>query len=95
MKQRIAASIPDLIEALGGYASVAEWAGYEDVRGVYNWVSRGAIPRNYHLRLALEAMRRGVAVAPDVFGLEDDDALTLDRMMRPPKRCRGRPQDAP
>ena len=69
-------TIRDLIEGLGGFSHLAKWAGYEDERGVHNWVSRG-IPPSYHLRLTLEARRRGVQIDPDVFGLDDEDASQL------------------
>lgn len=78
-------SIPDLIHALGGATRVARWAGYEDCRGVMNWVPRG-IPPSYHLRLVFEAMRRGMVISPEVFGLTGDDAdelLDVFRRARP------------
>ena len=73
-------SIPDLIAALDGPTALAKWAGYEDSRGVYNWLGRG-IPPSYHLRLALELKRRGLVVSPCVFGLEDEAADVLSQIM--------------
>jgi hypothetical protein len=69
-------TIPDLVNALGGAVRVAKWAGYEDIRGVKNWIHRG-IPPSYHLRIVLEARRRGLIVAPGIFDLSDDDAMDL------------------
>lgn len=78
---KILTTIIELIEALGGFAEVAKWAGYEDARGVHNWISRG-IPPSYHLRLTLEAKRRGVIFDPQsVFGLGEADAATLRVLM--------------
>lgn len=73
---KVISTIPDLIEVFGGATRLARWAGYEDYRGVHNWISRG-IPPSYHLRLTLEARRQGIFIDPGVFGLEDDDAESL------------------
>lgn len=82
----------ELIEHLGGCAEVARWAGYEDSRGVYNWLLRG-IPPSYHMRLCLEAWARGIYVSPDVIGLEGDDAEIYREMMRPrPLKQSARPR---
>lgn len=76
-------NIEDLVSTLGGASRVAEWAGYEDSRGVYNWFSRG-IPPSYHLRLTIEAARRGVIISGGVLGLEGDDARTLESLLKRP-----------
>lgn len=73
---KVLETIPDLVDALGGYSRVAKWAGYEDARGVHNWVSRG-VPPSYHLRLTIEARRKGFRIAPEVFGLAGSDAAVL------------------
>ncbi len=70
----------DLITALGGYTKLAAWAGYEDSRGIHNWVSRG-IPPSYHLRLTLEAKRRGITIDPSVFSLDGPDAEILKHVL--------------
>lgn len=68
-------TIQDVVEAFGGYAELARWAGYEHPSGAANWLSRG-IPPAYHMRLALEVRRRGFALDPEaVCGLEGEDAL--------------------
>lgn len=79
-------TIPDLIDAFGGSVRLARWAGYEDERGVINWTYRG-IPPSYHLRLILEAIRRGLVIDPAVFGIEGDDAAELIEIFI---RARGR-----
>lgn len=73
---KIVNTIPELVESMGGFSRLARWAGYEDARGIHNWVSRG-IPPSYHLRLTLEAGRRGVVIDPAVFGLDAGDAAVL------------------
>lgn len=78
---KVIATIPELIETLGGYAHVARWAGYEDARGVYNWVARG-IPPSYHLRVVAEAKRRGVLLDPEaLLGVPVDEAVVVRRML--------------
>lgn len=67
-------TVRDLIDALGGPTAVSQWAGYEHVSAVSNWETRG-IPTGFHMRLALEARRRGFTISPEgLFGLEGDDA---------------------
>lgn len=73
-------TIEDLVETLGGPTKVAKWAGYEDARGVYNWMTRG-IPPSYHARLVLEAKRKRLLVDPNIFGFEGEDADTLRSML--------------
>lgn len=73
---KVVTTIPSLVEALGGFANLARWAGYEDSRGIHNWVARG-IPPAYHLRLTLEARRRGIEIDPSIFELDDQDAEVL------------------
>lgn len=80
------ATISDLVDAFGGSVWLARWAGYEDERGVINWTYRG-IPPSYHLRLILEAIRRGMVIDPAVFGLEGEDAADLIEIFI---RARGR-----
>lgn len=74
-------TIPELVETLGGYSRVAQWAGYEDARGVHNWVSRG-VPPAYHLRLILEARQKGFVISPEVFGLDGGEAEALRSVFR-------------
>lgn len=69
-------SISDLIASLGGCSQLAKWAGYEDARGVHNWIARG-IPPSYHLRLLLEARRKRIQIDPAVFRLPEADAESL------------------
>lgn len=73
-------SVEALVEQLGGPTKVAKWAGYEDARGVYNWMTRG-IPPSYHARLVLEAKRKQLLVDPDIFGFEGEDAETLRSLL--------------
>ncbi len=74
-------TIRDLIDALGGPTVIAEWAGYEHPSAVSNWEARGNIPSGLHMRLSLEARRRGLVISPEeIFGLEGDDAEEFRRL---------------
>ena len=73
-------TIPELVRALGGWKAVAEWAGYEDTRGVHNWVKRG-VPQYYHLRLVLAARRKGVEVDPKILRLNEDEEKVFKAVM--------------
>lgn len=79
---KVVDTISELIESLGGYSQVAQWAGYEDHRGVHNWVHRGQVPPAYHLRLTLQAKKHGFVIAPEVFGLDGTDAEVLRKVFR-------------
>lgn len=77
-------NIHDIVAAFGGYDELAKWAGYEHASGAANWLSRG-IPPAYHMRLSLEARRRGYILDPEsVFGLEPDDAATFRAVFSEP-----------
>jgi len=76
-------TISEVIEAFGGHAELARWCGYEQPSGVANWLSRG-IPPAYHMRLSLEAKRRGFLLDPEsVFGLEEPDAVMFRDVFSP------------
>lgn len=90
---RMVESISGLIEALGGASELARWAGYEDGRGVHNWISRG-IPPGYHLRLTLHALAKGIVIAPDVFGLEGPEGDAMHALMSRAKKSAPRGEAA-
>lgn len=73
MSSKQITTIPDLIAAFDGPSPMADWA-MTSVQNVYNWMARDHIPPSYHMRIAIEARRRGLAISPHVFGLENDDA---------------------
>lgn len=70
------ATIRDVVLAFGGPAELGQWCGI-NANAVSNWMGRGEIPPCWHLRLILEARRRGFEIDPVVFGLEGDDASDL------------------
>lgn len=62
----------DVIDTMfRGPSKAARWAGVSD-NAVCHWRHRG-VPPSLHLRLVIEAQRRGFLIGPDVFGLEPDD----------------------
>lgn len=73
MKSQQITSIQGLVAAFDGPPSMADWA-MTSVQNVYNWIARDHIPPSYHMRIALEASCRGLVIAPEVLGLEGDDA---------------------
>ena len=65
-------TVRELIGALGGAKAFRRWAGLDGpqhARTLGIWRKFG-IPPAYHLRLVLEAERRGIQLAPQVLGLE-------------------------
>lgn len=69
-------TIDELVDALGGVVEVGRWLGIGK-QAVSNWSMRGYIPPAWHLRLFLEIQKRGLCVAPAVFGLSDEDVVPL------------------
>ena len=67
MSKMMIKSIADLIEAFGG---TAEMAKFLDVgpSAVSNWKAANDIPPGWHLRLFLEAQRRGWSIDQNIFG---------------------------
>lgn len=63
-------SVEALVAAFGGTKAMADWADV-GMSAVSNWIAFGNIPRGYHLRLYLEAQRRGILIDPSIWGLED------------------------
>lgn len=69
---RNVSTIPKLVDALGGPSALGALLGITQ-EAVSNWTARGFIPTGWHLRLSLLARRRGIAIDPAVFGLDDHD----------------------
>lgn len=61
-------TIPGLINALGGAASLANELGVER-QAVAMWVVRGFVPNAWHMRLFLLCCERTIALAPSLFDL--------------------------
>ena len=62
-------SVDALVTAFGGTKAMADWADV-GMSAVSNWIASGNIPRGYHLRLYLEAQRRGILIDPSLWGLD-------------------------
>ena len=62
-------TVDRLINALGGPTAVGKWLGIKQ-SAVSNWSLRGEIPPGWHLRLYMEAQKRGFRVDDELFGLE-------------------------
>ncbi len=69
--------IKGLIAMLGGPTEAAKWAGIRP-SGVSNWAKRG-VPTSYHLRLIAYAEKKGIEIAPSVFGLDEDWSCDVGR----------------
>lgn len=82
---RRAETVADLVAAFGGTGKLAEWLDVVPST-VSNWKEQNAIPTGWHLRLYLECERRGIAFAPKIFRLKEDE--------RPPRPKQGRSQSA-
>ena len=64
-------TLPQLIEALGGAAAVAEWCDVPEA-SISCWLAQGRAPNGYHLRLYLRAEAAGWRVEPITFELLHD-----------------------
>ncbi len=63
--------VATLVDRYGGTAAFAAWAQVGP-SCVSNWKANNSIPRGYHLRLFLEARRRGLIVDADLFGVDPE-----------------------
>lgn len=70
----------DVIKMFGGPAKTARWAGVTD-NAVIWWRKRG-LPPSIHVRLLVEAGRRGFQVGKDLFDLPDEDWADLQAIVR-------------
>lgn len=64
-----ARTVEELVAAFGGTKAMADWADV-GMSAVSNWIAQGYIPRGYHLRLYLEAQRRGILIDPSLLGVD-------------------------
>ncbi len=70
-------TVDQIIDAFGGTRksaannkAVARWLGL-NTSAICNWRERANIPSGWHLRFYLEASKRGMAIDPRVFGIDD------------------------
>jgi hypothetical protein len=82
-------TVDQVIDALGEGRTkgannriVAEWLGL-NASAVCNWRERQSIPSGWHLRFYLEAQRRGMEIAPEVFGLPAHPVRKAAKKKRP------------
>ena len=82
-------TVDQVIDALGEARTkgannrvVAEWLGLNP-SAVCNWRERQNIPSGWHLRFYLEAQRRRMEIAPEVFGLESHPVRKAAKKKRP------------
>ncbi len=73
---KIIRDVEGLIAMLGGPTKASYWAGCS-VPAVCMWRTR-AIPTGYHYRLDREARKRGYAIDPKLFGVDDDANTRVD-----------------
>lgn len=74
-------TVSDVVEAFGGPAKAAEWAGHGS-SAVCNWVTRGFIPPGWHYRMSKWAGENGYEISPCVFG----ESENIRRRSRPDRR---------
>lgn len=72
-------TVDDVIEMFGGPSAAARWARVS-ANAVCWWRKRG-IPPGVHLRLLIEARRRGHIIAPELLELEDDEGEELRELL--------------
>lgn len=63
-------TVSELVDAFGGNKPMADWADAGET-AVCNWKAANEIPRGYHLRMWLEADRRGLSINPKLFGVSE------------------------
>ena len=78
---RTIATLPRLIDALGGPDAVATWAGVMP-QTVGSWLKQGSMPTGFQLRAFLRATAIGFTVDPVTFGLRADGDPTSAHEVR-------------
>lgn len=63
-------TVAEFVTSFGGTSAMAEFLDV-GMPCVSNWKRENFIPSGWHLRLFLEAQRRQIAVAPDLFGIAE------------------------
>lgn len=85
MKRRNEIStIDDLITALGGPLRLSRVL-HVSQSAVSLWKIRETIPAGWHVRLLIEAEKRGLVIAPALFRIEGEDAKVFTRIFRKTK----------
>ena len=81
-------TVDQLVDAFGGHRrqadnnkTVARWLGI-NTSAVCNWRERKSIPSGWHMRLYLEAEKRGMEVDPKLFGVDAESQVAAPRRKR-------------
>lgn len=69
-------TIEELIDELGGSSELARQLDLSQ-SAVAQWKVRGHISDGWHMRLFADVKRRGKSVAPEVFGMTEDEFAPL------------------
>jgi hypothetical protein len=72
-------TVSDVINAFGGPAAAAEWAGV-GLSAVCNWQARGYIPPGWHYRMHAHFADKKIELAGSVFGQSDERPAARHRM---------------
>jgi hypothetical protein len=64
---KVIKSIAEMVSAFGGTAKLADLLDI-GMPAVSNWKAADKVPPGWHLRLFLEAKKRGIAIDPALFG---------------------------
>ena len=80
-------TLDDMVKALGGGIGLAPLLGISP-QSISNWKRKKVIPSRQRLSLILLLKERGLAFAPELFGLESRDLKILEK--KPSRRSRGR-----
>jgi hypothetical protein len=92
MKMKID-SITALVAAFGGTAKLAELLDV-GMSAVSNWKTADQVPPGWHLRLFIEANKRGFEIEPEFFGQPADLRPKHKGRRRPLARRRAEPRAA-
>lgn len=80
--QPLIRTVSELVTAFGGNKRMADWADVGET-AVCNWKDANDIPRGYHLKLWLEAERRGWRVDPALFDVSEYFQRSRPKRPRP------------
>ena len=82
-KRSIIANLDDLIAAFGGQTALGKLL-HVSQGAISLWKFRGTIPPGWHIRLLIEADRKGLRLAPELFAIKGADAEAFARIFRAP-----------
>lgn len=77
-------TVAELIKAFGGPTALGRFLDVGP-SAIANWEARKLVPPGWHLRLHLEAERRGISIDPSLFNLTDEGAVDPPRRATRPR----------